>query len=305
MYTAQQIFDLCMDLVNKRQANGVINANNTAIYKVRAPGILTLWQNENAKSGDFYNKIVIACKPIPNLFGDMSGFDIQEHGKSYPAEDLIFEALGQCTAYSFETDGQGTVYIEDYTDKWNVLATINVPDAVAVFTNYKGIVTPTSGATKSRIRFSGDYYYRTVNRALFSYPMPLDKIPSYAPWIKYEMPDDFKSIDEIVEEYPERQYTRNANYKWEGRRDLYVNYYYEGKVRVVYKPVPIQITDLSQTLQIDEITSMSGAYFLAAHLQLVEDPDSANYFLQRYQELKIENNVKKPASVEQIIDIYS
>lgn len=46
MITAQQIFNLACDLIGKRQSNGTIDPGKTAIYKARAPGILTLWQNE-------------------------------------------------------------------------------------------------------------------------------------------------------------------------------------------------------------------------------------------------------------------
>jgi hypothetical protein len=300
MYTAQQIFDLAMDLVNKRAANGIINATTTAVYKARTPGILTLWQNENAKSGDLYNIYEVSNKPITNMYGLLNGFDIQE----FIGMDLIFEALGQAKAYYFEVDGPGTIYIEDYTNTWNVLATIIADNAITSFKAFKGVLNPTNGSTKTRIRFSGTYYYRTVNRALFSIPLAPDRIPDYRPWIKKVMPSDFKSIDHIIDEFPQRQYANDTTYKWEGRKDLYINYFYEGNVRIIYKPIPIQITDLSQTLQIDEITSMSGAYFLAAHLLLVEDPDTANFLNQRYEQLKLESNLKQPVSVQNIIDIY-
>lgn len=257
-----------------------------------------------AKSGDLYSTFEISNSPIPSLYGLISGFDIQEYGKTSPLADLTFEAVGKTLAYYFEVDGQGTVYIEDYTTQWNTLATINVPDTVTSFTSYKGVVTPTAGATKSRIRFSGPYYYRTVNRALFGIPLPLSRVPDYKPWFRVTMPSDFKSIDTIIDEFPDRQYTKDSTYKWEGHRDLYINYYYVGKVRVVYKPVPITITDLTQTLQVDEVTSMSGAYFLASHLLLIEDPDSANFFQQMFEALKLEAQMKQPASEAAIVDVY-
>lgn len=300
IFTAQQIFDITCDLINKRQANGIINASTTAIYKARAPGILTLWQSEIAKSGDLYATHEISNKPIPNMLGLLKEFNITEHVET----DLTYEAIGKAKAYYFEVDGPATVYVEDYTTQWNTLATIIVPDTVESFTGYKGVVTPTTGATRARLRFSGSYYYRTINRALFSYPFQADRVPDYRPWIKKEMPSDFKSIDQIVSEFPERQYQKESNYRWEERKNLYINYYFEGNYRVVYKPVPIPITSLTQTLQVDEISSMSGAYFLASHLLLVEDPDSASYFNQRYEELKMESNIKTPATATQIIDIY-
>lgn len=46
IFTAQEIFNLACDLISKRQANGTIDGGKTAIYRARALGILTLWQNE-------------------------------------------------------------------------------------------------------------------------------------------------------------------------------------------------------------------------------------------------------------------
>lgn len=299
MFTAQQIFDLAADLINKRLANGTINATSTAVYKARTPGILTLWQNENAKSGDLYKTHEISNKPATNMLGYTSGFDYIE----YVGTEIIKEAVGSVKSYYFEVDGDCTVYIEDFNGTWNTLATIS-PTSVTDFTTYKGIVTPSNGATKSRIRFTGTYRYLITNYAMFSVPFQSNRVPDYRPWIKKEMPSDFKSLDQIIEEYPQRQYSKSISYKWEGRRDLYINYFYEGSVRVVYKPVPTPVTSLTQNIEIDDISAMSGAYFLAAHLILVEDPDSAGFFNQRYEEMKLENNIKQPATIDQIIDIY-
>lgn len=284
--------------MNKRSTTGLIDATKTARYAVRSPGLITMWQNELSRSGELFNKYEISCKPIPNMLS--SGFDITEHTDA----DLTYEATEQCKAYSFEVDGEATIYIEDLTSVWNVLATIVVPNTITTFTNYKGIVTPTTGATKSRIRFSGSYYYKTVNRALFDYPLKLAQVPSYAEWLLYQMPADFKSVSQIVDESPISGYENNSDFKWEGKKDLYVNYEYEGTIRIVYKSIPIVITALSQTLQIDDITCESGAYFLAAHLIVVEDPASASFFNERFMELKQESKIKQPSAETQILNMY-
>ncbi len=300
MYTAQDIFNITADLIDERLANGTINATTTAVYKARTPGILNLWQSENVNNGDLYKTHEISNTPIPNLLGLTSGFDIKE----FIGTDLTFEGQGQPKAYYFEADAPCTVYIEDFTTQWNTLATITVPDSITSFTAFKGIVTPTDGSTKCRIRATGQYYFRIVNRALFGVTFQADRIPTYRPWVMHQMPDDFKSIDQIIDEVPDRQYTKETSYKWEGRKDLYINYYFIGNIRIVYKPVPVQITALTQTLEVDEVTSMSAAYFLAAHL-LTEDPNSASFFNQRYLELKALSNTKTPASIQDIIDVYS
>lgn len=293
-----------MDLISKRSPNGTIDAGKTATYRARSLGLLTLWQNILSRTGDFYSTFEISNSPIPSLYGLITGFDIQEYGKTQPITDLTVETPGKAFSYYFEADGQGTAYIEDYTTGWHTLATIVIPSTVTNFTSYKGVVVPTSGATKSRIRFTGPYYFRTVNRALFGMPLDPAKIPDYKPWYKVTMPNDFKSVDTIIDEVSDRQYTKDSTYKWEGRKDLYINYYYAGKVRIVYKPVPIVISDLAQTLQLDEITSMSGAYYLASHLLLIEDPASANFFQQMFEQLRLESNIKQPVSEAKIVDVY-
>ena len=300
MVTAQQVFENSMDLMDKRSTTGQIDAAKTARYKVRVPNILTQWQLELAKNGDLYSTYEISNMPIANSLGLLNGFDIKE----FIGIDLPFECNLVAKAYYFEVDGPGIVYIEDFTTQWNILATITVDNTVKSFKPYKGIVTPTTGATKSRMRASGTYYYRIVNRALFSIPFQADRIPNYRPWIPFKMPDDFKSVETIINEYPDRQYTKDSATKFEGKI-LYINYYYVGNVRIVYKPVPIPITVLTQTLQVDDVTAEGAAYFLASHLMLIENPETASFFNGRFMELKIEAQIKSPASITEIIDVYS
>lgn len=300
MYTAQQIFDMAMDFMDKRSVTGVIDQTKTKRYQVRTPSILTAWQNEISKNGDLYSTYEISNKPATNLFGYTNGMDYIR----YEGKEFTKEVLGSAKYYYLESDGEGTIYIEDFNGSWNTLATINVPSSVTSFTAYKGIVTPSSGATKSRIRLTGSYSYLITNYAMFDIPVNPNKMFDFRPWIEKQMPDDFKSVDQIINEYPDRQYSKDTTFKWEGKRDLYVNYFYEGNIRIVYKPVPIKITALTQTLQVDDITATNGAYYLAAHLLLVEDPASASFFNERFMELKIEGQKKAPVVIDSIVDVY-
>jgi len=300
--TAQQVFELSLAVIDEILDNGTISTSDTQSYKGKAPRLITMGQNELMSIGDLYSKFELSRKPIPNALGYSSGFDIGEHIDS----DVSYESQCKATAYSFEVDGEGTVYIEDFTSGWNILATINVPDTVIIFTNYNGILTPTVGATKSRIRFSGSYYYKYVNYALFNYPLKLSQVPKYAPWVKVTMPADFKSLDSVVTEYPQRQYEKDSSSRWEGKSDYYINYYYEGKVRIIYKPVPVTITDLTQTLQIDDITATTVLpYYLGYNFMLQEDDAVSKILREKYLQQKTLNSVKGPASISQIVDVYN
>ena len=300
--TAQQIFNACMDLIDERLETGIISESDTKGYNVKSAGLLNIFQNEIMSLGNLYKTHEISNKPFTNILGYGSNFDIQ----AYEGTELTFISNSAAKAYYFEVDGEATVYIEDYTGVWNTLVTINVPSTVDSFTAYKGVVTPTTGATQSRIRFAGSYYYNTINRALFNIPFASSsKVPDYRPWVKKSLPSDFKSIDQIVNEFPERQYIKDYDYKWEGFKDYYLNYFYDGRVRIVYKPVPTPITALSQTMEIDDITAITlGPYFLAAHLLIDENSESAAYFNDRYIELKSMAMRPKPVSGDRIFDEY-
>lgn len=299
--TAQEVFNLCMDFADERDSTNIINPTNTQDYLVRTPGILTALQNELIKAGDMYKTFEISNKPSTNMIGYSSGFDILE----YQGVELIKEAQGIVKAYYFEVDGPATVYVEDYNGSWNTLATITVPDTVTSFTPYKGVVVPTSGATKSRLRFTGDYRYLITNYAMFAIPFKPDRVPDYRPWVKKQMPDDFKSVDQIIKEVAQRQYVKDNFYKFEGRRDLYINYYEEGNLRIIYRPIPAPIINMTDTLSVDDVTARTLLpYGLGMELFKGEDEDMYKHFKSRYQELKAFTIVPQPVSEELIADVY-
>lgn len=299
--TVQEIFEITMDLMDERLDSGVIDATDTALYRVKTPGILNVLQAELLKQGEIYSTFSISNKPIENELGFRAEFNVV----NFQGTDQVYNSNSAVQAYYFEVDDTATVYIEDFTSTWNTLATISATSTNG-FTAYKGVVTPTVGAVKSRIRFSGTYYYRHVNRALFNVPFASSaKVPDYRPWVKKVMPSDFKSVDEIISEFYERNYTKDASYKWEGRNQLYIDYYYDGNIRITYKPIPIILTSTTDNVQVDDVTARTIVpYGLAAHLLLTENTTSASFFQQRYEELKILGTRQQPASAEQIADLY-
>lgn len=299
--TADDVFKICMAFADEIDDSGQINPTNTASYKVRTPGILTSLQAELIKAGGIYSTFEISNKPAKNMLGLLAGSDYLE----FTGADLIKEANGSVKAYYFEVDAPSTVYIEDYANGvWNVLATITDTTATN-FTPHKGVVTPTPGATKSRLRFSGTYRYVITNYAMFDTPFQADRVPDFRPWIPKTMPPDFKSLDQIVEEYPQRQYSKSISYKWEGRNKLFINYYFEGNVRIVYRPIPDAIMNMTDALQVDDVTARTlMPYGLGMELFKEENEDIYNHFRKRYVELKALSEVKQPASEQAIIDVY-
>lgn len=299
--TAQQVYELALDLMEERLDAGTISASDTISYKVRTPGLLTTLQAELIKQGDIFSTYEISNYPVTNLLGYTSNFNVIP----YEGTELTYEATGSVESYYFEVDSDATVYVEDYNGSWNTLDTVSATPTENGFTAYTGLVTPTSGATKSRLRFAGSYYYRTLNRAMFGVSFAaVGDIPVYRPWVPITLPSDFKSINEVVEEHAERQYSQSAGYKFEGKSKFFIDYYFKGRIRIIYRPIPGVIAmpspisdDISTTMQVDDVTARTIVpYGLASHLLLQENPAIASYFNGRFEEMKREASKRPPSA---------
>ena len=139
--TGQQVFDIAMDFADERLANGTIDANSTAEYSARAIGIISSLQAELLEVGNIYSRFQYSKRYVQPAYGLL---DNDNHDDT----DVIFNSTGVTKAYTFEVDGEATVYIEDGDGStWNIIATIDVPNTVTEMTRYNAVVTPTVGAT--------------------------------------------------------------------------------------------------------------------------------------------------------------
>ncbi len=76
-------------------------------------------------------------------------------------------------------------------------------------------------------------------------------------------------------------------------------------VTVGKRPICPTIDDFDTAIGLDDYICQSVMpYGLAAHLLMQEDPSSANYFQQRYDELKALLSRGLPAESEDIEDVY-
>ena len=300
MTTAEEVFNITMSLSDELDPDtGVIVAANTNDYKFRTPAILNLLQSELIKQGNLYNTYSISNMPAEMVVGS---FDTVE----FTGTDLSYEGTSISYGYYFEVDGEGTVYIEDFANGvWNILKTETILSTVTNFTACKGIVTPTAGATKSRIRFSGTYRYLAKNFGLYKASFALSKLPDYRQWILKQMPSDFISINQIVNEQCEN-YNRNTSFKWEGLNNLYMSRDFRGNMRIKYRPIPVLISLITDNVTLDDITARTLlAYGLGMELYKEENEDLYKHFKQRYEELKfISSNQKQPSSEETVVDFY-
>ena len=309
-YTIEQLFTRACSLVDSLKNDGSVDAATTADYRGRTLTLVDMAQKELLRQGDYFKTYELARHPVESMFGMKSGFDIQEYKAD---EDLIFEVInnkyGGVKAYYFESDSNsGTAYIEDYTTTWNTLATISLSNTGIGFVAYNGAVTPTSGATKSRIRFSGTDYYKTINRALYNFKFETGKVPVYEPWVKVDLPTDVKTIDKVITEYPFMKYGPDSFYKieWENnRQSLFVDYCFSGKIRVQYKPIPTVPTAFTDTILIDDVTAQAICYFLAYNFVATEQNEYlTGLFKSQFESLKAQAMNKQPQGEAIVTDFY-
>lgn len=314
-YTAQQIFDLSIAIKNDLSEVGLVTDDETAEFKYRAPYLLDAWQKEIARVGDLYKEFEVSCFRKKNLLTDVNQFRIIENNaesQAYSgkgANSFYLEVDGDCTI-TFSEDGgnlSGTYIFNGGTaTAFTNTITITVPSGTTSFLPVRGILSPASQTSTITMTLSGSYYFRHNNRALSPYKFSAaSKVPDFKPWYKIEMPADFKSKTQVIDEFPSWQYAEATQHKWEGSNELYVLFSYEGTIRIKYIPVPAKITSLTQTLEVDDITAMSGAYYLAEQFATSEEEDSTAALCKRkYAELKAEISKKTPLAPQEIIDIY-
>lgn len=71
------------------------------------------------------------------------------------------------------------------------------------------------------------------------------------------------------------------------------------------RPIAAKITDFTSAIGLDDYICQSVMpYGLAAHLLMQEDPSSANFFQQRYEELLNMLRRGLPSESEDIVDLY-
>jgi hypothetical protein len=315
-YTGTEVFAQAISILDELSDSGTIVDSQIKEYKHRAPYLLDLWQHEMSKNGDLFKTFELSCFRKKNLLGDVGqmGMIIENNAESQAysgkgAYCFYIEVDGDCTL-TF-TEG-GAALSGSYSFNGGTVTafagTINitVPAGTTSFLPVRGVLTASGGAVTMTV--SGSYYFRHSNRALSVYKFATaDKVPDFRPWVKVTMPTDFKSRSQIISETPNWQYSEGTpSVKWEGANELYVMFSYEGLIRIKYVPVPTKITALTQTLEIDETTSTSGAYYLAEHFAMADqNSELAMRCKEKYRELKIDAMIRQPLQPADIKDIYS
>lgn len=123
-------------------------------------------------------------------------------------------------------------------------------------------------------------------------------------WQRVELPVDLKKIDKVIVDYPyNKQIYRIER---EGNKQiLYVVPNYEGEIKVQYRPIPLDITKLEDTIEIDDITAQLIPYALASNFMAAEQNEFlSKIFRDKFNILKMQTRTKELATIEKIVDVY-
>ena len=308
-YTGTELFSRAIAILDELSDTGAVVTADVAEYQYRAPYLLDLWQHEYAKSGLLFNTVEISRKPLFPLAGDR--YNIVEHVDT----DKTYETNEAAQSFCFKVDNECSVYVEEYVGgAWaNATGTYSQDGGTAAAytgvitiaaltapTIIKGLITATG--TKARLRFSGSYYYQFYDYALFKAAFPTcARVPEYGEYVKYDMPANFNTVTQITQEIP----SGGLSHRWENNKDLYINYDFEGVLKITYKPTPTKITALTQTLEVTESAAVAGAYYLAEQFAMADqNSELAAMCRNKYKELKGEDIKERHLSPQSIVDVY-
>lgn len=294
--TAQTVFNLTMPLLDEIATE----EDAVADYKERTPELLTILQNELLDYSDTYKTFSLSRVPINPVVSREIIVDYDEDN------DNNIEAPAKAYAYYFESNGPGEAYIEESIGgSWVNLDTITITDT-GTFTAYKGLITPSAEAISVRIRFGGNFYYNYTNVALYDKKFSVaSKIPDYRPYIHIEMPANFKSISQVVAESYPSKYVKTVDYYWENESQLVINRKFEGEIRIIYRPVPIEVTSLDQELEVDANLAYKVLPFgLGALLMATENVSLGSFLQAKYEENKRMAKGNKPQPINNVEDLY-
>ena len=292
--TTLELYKQVMALINSVE-DGAIDVTD-ADYKALAVQYINIRLAALSRYNDVYKTHNISRKSITPAY---STLDVIEHNE----EEVIISSKLPVKSYYFEVNGTGTAYIEESPDNINWTEVEQIDFVTTSNTAYKKNIAFTEGNTYARIRFAGTYYYTITNIAL--YKEKFVTVPDFGAYIKYEMPSDFQSVDQVVK--TDSDYKVSTGYYWENRNTLYIKNTFTGNLRIVYKPIPTKVTaiDNENILDVsDKIANTALTYGVASDILVDEDIGRANYFEQKYQESLIEARRAKMSTYVEVDDVY-
>ncbi len=244
-------------------------------------------------------------KPVYNeLSRDTSS--IKSH---LPGQDFAIELTG-AKSYFFEVQGPATVTIdENVSGAWVNLETIEITETKPEFTEYKGLITPSSVTNRVRLNFSGDYVYNYRYYVLYPYPWPASEdVQQHRPYFLFDLPEDYLDVESVMIRRDQRQWVPNVGHIIDlANRKIGLNRYQEGEVLLSYyrEPKLIILTGVEEVddAQIIDATP-DGAYALAlgvASLVTAKQYPEISAYLNNLYEVKKTNMLDNESAYTQAI----
>lgn len=153
--------------------------------------------------------------------------------------------------------------------------------------NYTRFYNKVTSSNKMRIRFSGDYFYKFKNIAVYKENFNnIDSIPRGGDFIRYELPSDFSSQHDISKILVDGNFVKTSAYQWLGKRTLLLPSQFNGTMVIEYRPAPPAITDLeNDELSLDDVTAITClVYGLATELMIADENPNARFYNDKYEE---------------------
>ena len=124
-------------------------------------------------------------------------------------------------------------------------------------------------------------------------------------YIAHTMPSDFHNERQIISIETGNTYQLANDFKWEGNNTLLIPDTFVGTIKVVYTPIPVALTALTDNLVVDDLVcSTILTYGLASRLLTNENKVLASFFNQLYTEARNRPKKRKLAYAETIVDKY-
>lgn len=244
-------------------------------------------------------------KPVYNeLSRDTSS--IKSH---LPGQDFAIELTG-AKSYFFEVQGPATITIdENVSGAWVNLETIEITETKPEFTEYKGLINPSSDTNRVRLNFSGDYVYNYRYYVLYPYTFPADAdVQQHRPHFLFDLPADYMDVENVMIRKDQRRWVPNVGHIIDlANRKIGLNRYQEGEVLLNYyrEPKPIALTGVEEVDNAQEIDATpDGAYALAlgvASLVTAKTDPATSAYLNNLYEVKKTNMLDNESAYTQAI----
>jgi hypothetical protein len=214
-------------------------------------------------------------------------------------DDIIATQVGS-RSYYLEVSGYYHVVIEEQINGvWATLVELQPVSGSepTIFTELKGLLTPSSLTNAVRMRLTGDYPYPYHNHILYPYTFPSDEeVQQNRPWFEVALPSDWLKLKEVkVRGKSQRQWDTFYEYR-ETPTHFYYNRYATGEILVNYyrKPTLVTVADpanptaeeLAQVLDAVPDAAQVIPYGVAGTVVAGFDTSISSYFLQLYENRK-------------------